>query len=128
MAGKKIVLVEDDEILSKVLAEELTDAGFKVSQAFDGQAGLQMVRAELPDLVLLDLILPKKQGMGVLEDLKKDPKTKNIPVIILTLVSEDEVLKKGRDLGAVDFLVKSNHSAEEIIDKVKNFFEKRQHA
>lgn len=126
MGGPKIVLVEDDEILSKVLAEEFTDAGYKVSQAHDGEAGLEMIKGEQPDLVLLDLILPKKLGMEVLEELKKSADTKSIPVIILSLLSEDEVIKKGLGLGAADFLVKSNHTTAEVISKVKEFFEKKQ--
>ncbi len=127
MSKQKIVLVEDDEILSKVLATELKDAGFEVSQAFDGEAGLELVRSKRPNLVLLDLILPKKHGFVVLEELKKSPDTKDIPVIILTLLGEDEDIKKGLRLGANDYLVKSSHAIAEIVEKIKNFFEKEQH-
>lgn len=127
MSAQKIVLVEDDEILSKVLSTELSDAGFEVSQAFDGEAGLELVRSKQPDLVLLDLILPKKHGFAVLEELKKSPETKAIPVIILTLLGEDEDIKKGLRLGANDYLVKSSHAIGEIVDKIKIFFAKEQH-
>lgn len=127
MNAQKIVLVEDDEILSKVLSTELRDSGFEVSQAFDGEAGLELVRSKRPDLVLLDLILPKKHGFVVLEELKKSPETKAIPVIILTLLGEDEDIKKGLRLGANDYLVKSSHAIAEIVEKVKNFFAKEQH-
>lgn len=127
MSAQKIVLIEDDEILSKVLSTELEDAGFKMAQAFDGEAGLALVRSEQPDLVLLDLILPKKHGFVVLEELKKSPDTKAIPVIILTLLGEDEDIKKGLRLGADDYLVKSNHAIAEIVEKVKNFFAKERH-
>ena len=127
MGKTKITLIEDDKILSKVLHAELTDAGFEVSQAFDGEAGLGLVRSKRPDLVLLDLILPKKHGFEVLEELKKSPETKAIPVIILTLLGEDEDIKKGLRLGANDYLVKSNHAIAEIVEKVKNFFAKEAH-
>lgn len=127
MSTQKIVLIEDDEILSKVLASELGDAGFEVSQAFDGEAGLALVIAEKPDLVLLDCILPKKHGFVVLEELKKSPVTQNIPVIMLTLLGEDEDIKKGLRLGANDYLVKSSHAVGEIVDKVKNFFVQESH-
>ncbi len=127
MNTQKIVLVEDDEILSKVLCAELTDAGFEVSQAFDGEAGLEMTRSKHPDLVLLDLVLPKKHGFEVLEELKKSPETESIPVIILTLLGEDEDIKKGLRLGANDYLVKSSHAVGEIIEKIKNFFAKESH-
>ncbi|MDO8523241.1 MAG: response regulator [bacterium] len=122
MGKIKIALIEDDEVLSKVLRAELVDAGFDVSQAFDGEAGLELARSKKPDLVLLDLILPKKHGFEVLEEMKKSPDTKNIPVIILTLLGEDENIKKGLRLGAGDYLVKSNHAVAEIVEKIKNFF------
>lgn len=127
MSAQKIVLIEDDEILSKVLFTELKDAGFDVSQVFDGEAGLALVRSEKPDLVLLDLILPKKHGFLVLEELKKSPDTNAIPVIILTLLGEDEDIKKGLRLGADDYLVKSSHAVAEIVEKIKGFFSKEQH-
>lgn len=127
MNKQKIIIIEDDEILSKVLCAELTDAGFKVLPAFDGEAGLKLVRSEKPDLVLLDLILPKKHGLEVLEEIKKAPDMRDIPVIILTLLGEDETIKRGLRLGAEDYLVKSNHALAEIIEKVKNFFAEEQH-
>jgi DNA-binding response OmpR family regulator len=124
MNAQKIVLVEDDEILSKVLYAELTDAGFEVSQAFDGETGLESIKSKRPDLVLLDIILPKKNGFEVLEEIRKSPDTKNIFVIILTLLGEDEDIKKGLRLGANDYLVKSSHSVDEIVEKIKSFLEK----
>ncbi len=127
MNAQRIVLIEDDEILSKVLYSELSDAGFKVAQAFDGEAGLALVRSERPDLVLLDLVMPKKHGFDVLEELKRTPETKAIPVIILTLLGEDEDIKKGLRLGANDYLVKSSHAVAEIVEKIKSFFAKESH-
>ena len=122
MTGNKIVLIEDDEILSKVLYEELTDAGFNVLRAFDGESGLSMVADKKPDLVLLDLILPKKHGFDVLKELKASPDTARIHVIILTMLGSDEDIKKGLKLGADDYIVKTQHSVAEIIEKIKNFF------
>lgn len=127
MRKQKIVLVEDDEILAKVVFTELTDAGFDVSQAFDGEKGLEMVQKERPDLVLLDLVLPKKHGFEVLKELKKGSYTRRIPVILLTLLGEDEDIKKGIALGADDYLVKSSHTTAEVIEKVKDFFAKDRH-
>jgi DNA-binding response OmpR family regulator len=123
----RVAIVEDDEILAKVIGTELSDAGFKVLQAFDGEAGLELVRKERPNLVLLDLVLPKKHGFEVLKELKKNPDTQDIPVIILTMLSEDDDIKKGLQLGASDYLVKSSHAIGEIVEKVKDFFAKEQH-
>ena len=124
MNKTKIVLVEDDEILSKVLYIELGDSGFEVMQAFDGEAGLELVRSQKPDLVLLDLILPKKHGFEVLAELKKSPDTSGIPILILTMLGSDEDIKKGLQLGADDYIVKSQHAVAEIVEKVKTFLAK----
>jgi DNA-binding response OmpR family regulator len=119
----KIVLIEDDEIISKVLRIELVGAGFDVTLAEDGQAGLAAVRKKMPALVLLDLVLPKKHGFEVLAALKKSPKTRKIPVTILTALGSDEDMKKGLGLGAKDYYIKSQHAVGEIVKKVKDFLE-----
>lgn len=126
MAKQKIVLVEDDQILSKVLSEELKESGFEVYQAFDGEEGLAMVQAKKPSLVLLDLVMPKKHGFDVLAELKKSPTTKEIPVIVLTMLGQDEEIKKGLKLGANDYIVKSQHAVAEIVEKINEFFGKEQ--
>jgi len=105
----------------------LKDAGFSVARAFDGEEGLKLIKSKKPDLVLLDIILPKKNGFEVLEELKKSPETQDIPVIVLTMIGKDEDIKKGLRLGANDYIVKSQHAIAEIIEKIKSFFEKEQH-
>ncbi len=124
MNAQKIILIEDDEILSRMLFLGLSDAGFTVLQAFDGEAGLELVRKERPDLVMLDLVIPKKYGLEVLEALKKHPETETIPVIILTLLSEEKDITKGLQLGANDYLVKSDHTVAEVVERVKSFLAK----
>ncbi len=124
MFKAKILLVEDDAVLAKVIYEELNEAGFEVLQAFDGETGLQLAREKKPDLVLLDIILPKKDGFTVLANLKNSPDTENIRVIILTMLGGDDDIKKGMKLGAEDYVVKSQHAVAEIIEKVKSFLSK----
>ena len=119
MRNLKIVLIEDDEILSKVVNEELEEAGFEVYRAFEGQKGLDLVGLKKPDLVLLDLVLPGMHGFDVLEKLKSEPATSDIPVMILTMLGSDDDIKKGIQLGADDYVVKSQHAVGEIIDKIK---------
>ena len=120
----KIVVIEDDRVLARAIFTKLSGNGFKVEQAFDGEAGLELVRSKLPNLLLLDLMIPKKNGFEVLEELKKSPDTKAIPVIILTLLGEDGDIKKGLSLGADDYIVKSEHAIGEVSEKIKNFLEK----
>jgi DNA-binding response OmpR family regulator len=123
----KICVVEDDEILLKVLMAELVDAGFDVSSATDGEKGLVLIDAKKPDLVLLDILMPKKNGLEVLAVMKKSPSMQNIPVILLTALGGDEDIKRGFALGATDYIVKSEHAITEIIEKITNFFEKTTH-
>ncbi|MCR4311385.1 MAG: response regulator [Candidatus Taylorbacteria bacterium] len=127
MKNAKIVLVEDDQILSKVLREELEDAGFSVTQAFDGEQGVETVQSVMPDLVLLDIMMPKMNGFEALRVLRASPATETIPVIILTMLGKDEDVKQGLQLGAKDYIVKSQHAVAEITEKVKDFFKMEAH-
>jgi DNA-binding response OmpR family regulator len=124
MPRNKILLVEDDAVLAKVLYEELSDADFEVFQAYDGEVGLRMALEKMPSLILLDVLLPKKNGFEVLEAIKKSPEAKQIPIIMLTMLGSDEDIKKGLQLGASDYIVKSQHALPEIVEKVKEFFAK----
>jgi len=127
MAKTNIILVEDDKILSKVIYEELKENGFSVEQVYDGVAGLDLVSKKQPDLVLLDLILPQMGGFKVLEKLKNSPATRDIPVIVLTMLGKDEDIKEGLRLGASDYIVKSQHAVAEIIEKISDFFQDESH-
>ena len=110
----RILIVEDEQILTQVLKEK-----FKVKTAIDGKEALSMTERFKPDLILLDIILPKKSGFEVLKELKSDVKLSKIPVIIMSNLSADENIKKGLALGAKDYLVKTQHPINEIVDKVK---------
>ncbi len=127
MTKIKILLVEDDAVLSKVIYEELNEAGFETFQAYDGEEGLRMAREKHPDLILLDILLPKKNGFEVLAILKNSPETKAILVVLLTMLGSDDDIKRGLQLGANDYIVKSQHALPEIIERVKNYFTKEKH-
>jgi len=124
MKKAKIVLIEDDEILSKIICEELTDVGFIVKRAFDGKEGSRLVESEKPDLVLLDIILPQKNGFEVLEYIKKSPKLHHTPVVLLTMLGSNSDIEHGFSLGASSYIVKGQHTVSEIVEKVENFFGK----
>lgn len=117
----KILIVEDEEILLKVLQEKFEKEKFAVSVAMDGEVVLPIVRREHPDLILLDLILPKKNGFDVLTELKADPELKNIPVVALSNLGQDEDIKRALSLGATDYLVKTQHPINEVVEKVNNY-------
>ena len=115
---QKILIVEDDRALQSALVEMLTQEGYETVSAFDGEEGVQKVETEKPDLILLDLILPKKDGYEVLAEIKNGS-NKNIPVLILTNLEEIENVQKALDLGAKTFMVKSDFSLRDIIEKIK---------
>ncbi len=115
----KIVIVEDEEILIKVLKEKFEKEGFKVSLAADGVEAMSVIKKVKPEAVLLDLVLPKKDGFEVLEELKSNGDLKMIPVIILSNLGQDEEIKRALQLGAVDYLVKTQHPINEVVEKVK---------
>lgn len=121
---EKIVFIEDERTLQKMLGEALSSAGFSVVTANDGETGLALVGKELPDLVLLDLILPKMDGFSVLQALKNDEKTKNIPVMVLTNLETAEDVEKVIALGATTYLVKANYDLPDIVAKVKDVLKK----
>jgi DNA-binding response OmpR family regulator len=116
----KILFIEDESALQKAFGDILSSAGYELKSALDGEAGLRMAESEKPDLILLDLTLPKLNGFEVLEKLKNNPKTKKIPVIILTNLESMEGVDKAIELGAMTYLVKAQYKLEEIIEKVKS--------
>ncbi|MFA6295970.1 MAG: response regulator [Patescibacteria group bacterium] len=125
MEKSKILIVEDDQFLVKIYQTKLESEGFDIELALDGEEGIKKAAKFMPELILLDLILPKMNGFEVLKKLKSEEKTKNIPVIILSNLGQESDVKQGKELGAADYLVKSDHSINEIIDKIKKELEKK---
>jgi len=116
---KKILFIEDEVAIQKTLGEFLRKKGYEVQSALDGEVGLRLAKTGNPDLILLDLILPKKHGLDVLKELHLDNNTKNIPVIILTNLENVGEVEKAIEFGATIYLVKANYSLEEVTEKVK---------
>ena len=116
----KILLVEDDNFLLNMYADKFRADGFEVFIADNGATGLKLAKEKAPDLILLDVLLPKMSGFEVLQELNKDPRAKNIPVILLTNLSQKEEVTKGLELGAKDFLIKAHFMPQEVVAKVKS--------
>ncbi|PJA02549.1 response regulator [bacterium (Candidatus Gribaldobacteria) CG_4_10_14_0_2_um_filter_36_18] len=117
--SKKILFIEDESALQKTFGEILKQGGYEMISALDGETGLRLAKSEKPDLILLDLILPKMHGFEVLKKLKEDKETKDIPVIVLTNLEKIEDVDKALELGATTYLVKAQYSLEEIVAKIK---------
>lgn len=122
--AQKILFIEDEPHLQKAVGEVLKQEGFEILSALDGEEGLNLVKKEKPDLVLLDLILPKKDGFEVLKEMKADEKLKGIPVIILTNLEGTGDVEKALNLGATTYLVKANYELEDVVSKIKDFLKK----
>lgn len=116
---KKILVVEDDKFLRELISKKLSNEGFSIVEAIDGEDGVKKIKEEKPDLILLDLILPNIDGFEVLAKAKADPSTSGIPVVILSNLGQDEEVQRGLKLGAVDYLIKAYFTPAEIIEKVK---------
>lgn len=117
---KKILIAEDDKFLAKAYNVKFTKAGFEVLSVYDGNEALKGISTFGPDLVLLDLMMPEKDGFGVLEELKKQNNPKKIPIIITSNLSQKEDKDRCFQLGASDYVVKSDISLDELIKKVNS--------
>ncbi len=119
--GKTFVLViEDDKFLRELLVRKLTSEGFDVKNAIDAEAVFTILAQKIPDVILCDLILPGIDGFEILRRIKADPKTANVPVVILSNLGQKEDLDKAMALGAKDFMVKANFTLDEIVTKVRS--------
>lgn len=118
---KKIMVVEDDEHISKVYEIKFAKEGIDVVLARDGEEAVVKITAEKPDVILLDLMIPKKDGFGVLEEIKKNPELVNIPVIILSNLGQKSDQDRALALGANEYLVKVDYSIQEVINKAKGY-------
>jgi two-component system, OmpR family, phosphate regulon response regulator PhoB len=119
MNPKRVLLVEDDRFLRRACEKSLQQQGFTVSTAPDGEEALRAIRADPPDIILLDLLMPKVSGFEVLKDIRSDEKTRSIPVIILTNSSKETDIREIQSLGVTGYLVKANLSLEELGSQVK---------
>lgn len=116
---KKIIIIEDEEVLLNLLQRRLTQEGYQVEIAKDGQEGLKKIREEKPDLILLDIIMPIMGGFEVMEELSKDKKLKKIPIVIISNSGQPVEIDRAKELGAKDWLIKTDFEPQEVIDKVK---------
>lgn len=114
-----ILIIEDEEVLLSVLTEKLRLSGYRVIGAKDGAAGFDLVKAERPDLILLDILLPKKNGFEVLTDINKDKELMKIPVVVISNSGQPVEIKKLLDLGVKDYLVKAEFEPREVLEKVE---------
>ena len=121
----KILLVEDDVTLVKMYERKFLSDGYEVSVAYDGLEGLEKVAKEKPDLVLLDIMLPKLDGLAMFKKMRSQPETFSTPVILLTNFGQEDAIFECYKLGAIDYMVKADVTPQQVVDKVKKFLAER---
>lgn len=120
----KILFIEDEAALQKTVGEILEQEGFEVLRALDGETGINLAKTQKPDLILMDLILPKKDGFEVIKELKRNPETADMKIMVLTNLGSNTDVERALELGATTYLVKADYALEEIVEKVKDFLNK----
>jgi len=115
----KVLIVEDNPLVSRMYQTVFEFEGFEVDMARDGEEGLAKLKKHLPKMVLLDIMMPKMTGIDVLKDIKANPRTKNIPVVVLTNLSAMKDAEKALSLGAVKYIVKSQTKPKDIVKQIK---------
>lgn len=120
MENNKVLSIEDDKFLSSLVAKKLGAAGFEMIHATNGEDALKMVKDEKPAIILLDILLPEMSGFEVLEKLKEDPETKDIPVLLFSNLGQREDIDKGIKLGAEKFIVKATVVLDDIVKEIQD--------
>ena len=116
---KKILIIEDEEIILDLLQKKLSQEGYEISVAKDGEEGLKLMKEVKPDLVLLDIVMPKIGGFEVMEEMQKEDQLKSIPVIVVSNSGQPVEIDKAQALGAKDWLIKTEFDPKEVVEKVK---------
>lgn len=117
--AKKILLVEDEKILVEMYKEKLIQAGFEVFLAFESKEGLDLAKKEKPDLIILDILLPRENGIAFLNWLKEEKEIAQIPVVVFSNYDDPKTKKEALGLGAKEYLIKTNYTPQEIVEKIK---------
>lgn len=122
--NKKIIIAEDEPVLIEMYKLYFERAGYEVLKANNGRECIDFVKKEKPDIILLDILMPRVDGWEVLKQLKTNPETKQIPILVFSNLGQTQEIQKGLDLGADDYVVKSNMTPKELLEKVEGMVSK----
>lgn len=124
--NKKIIIAEDEPVLIEMYKLYFERAGYEVLKADNGRECIDFVKKEKPDIILLDILMPKIDGWEVLRQLKTDPETKLIPILVFSNLGQTQEIQKGLDLGADDYVIKSDMTPKELLEKVEGMIRKKE--
>lgn len=125
MNKKKILLAEDDQFILGMYSEKMRNLGFEVIVAEDGSEAVKLAKERKPDIMLLDIVMPKMDGFEVLKAIKENEELKEIPVILLTNLGQKQSVEKGIKMGAADYIIKAHFTPSEVIDKVEQILKNK---
>lgn len=120
-----VLIIEDDSYISDMYRIKLESENFEVVTAKDGIIGIGIIEKQKPDIVLLDIVMPKIDGFSVLKTIKKNPELKEIPIVLLTNLSQKENVERGFELGADSYIIKAHFTPSEVVKKIKDILEKQ---
>jgi len=118
---KKILLIEDEKMLAEMYVQKFLEEGFEVISVISTEEGLELAKKEKPDLIILDILLPRKNGVSFLKEKNKDPEIAQIPIVALSNYDHPETRKRALALGAKDYLIKTDFTPKEIVEKIKEY-------
>ena len=121
---KKVLIIEDDTFLNDLESKKLTSEGYTVFNANTFEEATAILEKDTPDIVMLDLMFPGIDGFVMLEKIKKDEKTKNVPVLVFSNLSSDADISRAKTLGAHEFIIKSNFTLDEVASKIETIIGK----
>ena len=119
-----VLIIEDDSYISDMYKIKLESENFEVATAKDGIIGIKMLEKQKPDIILLDVVMPKMDGFDVLKIIKKNIELKEVPVVLLTNLGQKENVEKGFDLGADSYIIKAHFTPSEVIEKIREVLKK----
>ena len=122
---KKILLIEDEQMLVELYKDKLKREKFKVISTIEAEEGIELAKKEKPDLILLDILLPKKNGLFFLRELKKHPEISSIPIIVFSNYDDPETKREAIKLGAEEYLIKTNHTPQEVVERLKQYLSQK---
>lgn len=119
--AKKIIIIEDDTLLIRMYKTKFENSGYQVLTAGDGVEALEIIKKEIPDFIISDVMMPKLSGIQVIEEIRKDPQLAHIPVLMLSNLSDPTQMEKAKQLGVKEFILKANFTPSQIVDKVEQY-------